>query len=167
MGVVQRRTVSEDADAVRYDRQTERRWALDASDIIALLAGLLFLVMGLLALVELGFTDFPSEEVTDVMGLAHTQLVGIVGIVLGLLLLAGVGSVGRSVTIFAGALTLVVGIVVVAASEELDATLATEEAYGWLAVVVGAIVLLAAIAIPSIATRHERVVDDVHHEPLR
>ena len=50
MGVVQRRTVSEDADAVRYDRQTERRWALDASDVIALLAGLLFLVMGLLAL---------------------------------------------------------------------------------------------------------------------
>ncbi len=167
MGVVQRRTVSEDGDAVRYDRETERRWALDASDIIALLAGLLFLVMGLLALVELGFTDFPSEEVTDVMGLAHTQLVGIVGVVLGLLLLAGCGSVGRSVTIFAGALTVVVGIVVVAASEDLDATLATEEAYGWLAVVVGAIVLLAAIAIPSIATRRERVVDEVHHEPLR
>jgi hypothetical protein len=167
MGVVQRRTVSEDTDAIRYDRQTERRWALDPSDIIALLAGLLFLVMGLIALVELGFTDFPSEEVTDVMGLAHTQLVGIVGIVLGLLLLAGSGSVGRSVTTFAGALTLVVGIVVVAASEDLDATLATEEAYGWLAVVVGAIVLLAAIAIPSTATRHERVVDDVHHEPLR
>ena len=163
MGVVQRRTVSEDSDVARYDRQTERRWALDASDIISLLAGLLFIVMGLLALVKLGFSDFPSEELTDAFGLAHTQLVGIVSIVLGLLLVAGCGSVGRSVTIFGGALTLVVGIVVVAANEELDPTIATEEAYGWLAVVVGAVVLLAAIAIPSVATRYDRV-DEVHHD---
>jgi hypothetical protein len=164
MGVVQRRTVSEttDTDVSRYDRQTERRWALDASDVISLLAGLLFVVMGLLALVEIGFDDFPSEVVTDVFGLAHTQLVGIVSIALGLLLIAGCGSIGRSVTIFAGALTLVVGIVVVAAADELDATLATEEGYGWLAVVVGAIVLVAAIAIPSVATRHDRVVDDAY-----
>jgi hypothetical protein len=164
MGVVQRRTVSEtaDSDVSRYDHQTERRWALDASDVISLLAGLLFVVMGLLALVDLGFDDFPSEAVTDVFGLAHTQLIGIVSIVLGLLLIAGCGSIGRSMTIFAGALTLVVGIVVVAAADELDATLATEQGYGWLAVVVGAIVLVAAIAIPSVATRHDRVVDDVY-----
>lgn len=161
MGVVSRRTVSEtDAGPARYDRQVERRWALDASDVISLLAGLLFGVMGLLALVELGFSDFPSEATTDVFGISQTQLWGIAGIVLGLLLIAGCGSIGRSTTIFAGALTLVVGIVVVAAWDQLDATLATEKAYGWLAILVGVVVLVAAIAIPSTASRHDRVVDE-------
>lgn len=163
MGVVTRRTVSEtDVNADRYDRQVERRWALDASDVISLLAGLLFGVMGLLALIELGFSDFPSEATTDVFGVTHTQLWGIADIVLGLLLIAGCGSIGRGVMTFAGAITLVVGIVVVAAFDQLDPTLATEKAYGWLAVLVGAIVLIAAIAVPSIATRSDRVVDDAY-----
>lgn len=162
MAVMRRRTVSETGTgSTQYDRQTERRWALDASDVISLLAGLVFVVIGLLALIDLGFDDFPSEVVTDVAGLAHTQLVGIASIALGLLLIAGSGSIGRSVTIFAGALTLVIGIVVVAAFDELDATMATDKAYGWLAVLVGGVVLIAAIAIPSVATSSDRVVDDV------
>jgi hypothetical protein len=130
--------------------------------VISLLAGLLFIVMGLIALVELGFADFPSEVTTDVLGVAQTQIVALVSIGLGLLLLAGCGSIGRSVTIFAGALTLVVGIVVVAAFDQLDATMATDRGYGWLAILVGAVVLVAAIAIPSVATRHDRIVDDAY-----
>jgi hypothetical protein len=162
MAVMHRRTVSESETVpTRYDsQQTDRRWALDASDVISLLAGLLFIVMGLIALVELGFADFPSEATTDVMGVAQTQIVALVSIGLGLLLLAGCGSIGRSVTIFAGALTLVVGIVVVAAFDQLDATMTTDRGYGWLAILVGAVVLIAAIAIPSVATTHDRVVDD-------
>lgn len=38
MGVVTRRTVSETGTSDHYDRQVERRWALDASDVISLLA---------------------------------------------------------------------------------------------------------------------------------
>lgn len=163
MGVVTRRTVSEtDTGHDRYDRQVERRWALDASDVISLLAGLLFGVIGLLALVDLGFGDFPSDATTEVLGLTQTQLWGIASIVLGLLLIAGSGSIGRSATIFAGALTLVVGIVVVAAWDRLDPMIATDQAYGWLAILVGAVVLLAAIVIPSTASRHDRVVDDAY-----
>lgn len=166
MGVVQRRTVSDtDTDTrgvVRHDRATERRWALDGSDVIALLAGLLFVVMGLLALVDLGFADFPSQVTSDVFGMAQTQIAAIVGIGLGLLLLAGSGSIGRSMTIFAGALTLVVGIVVVAAHDQLDASMTADKSYGWFAILIGAVVLIAAIAIPSVATRSDRVVDDAY-----
>ncbi len=168
MGVVQRRTVSEtDAGAdtgavVRHDRATERRWALDGSDVIALLGGLVFVVMGLLALVDLGFADFPSQVTSDVFGMAQTQIGAIVAIGLGLLLLAGSGSIGRSTTIFAGALTLVVGIVVVAAHDQLDASMTTDKSYGWFAILIGAVVLIAAIAIPSVATRSDRVVDDAY-----
>lgn len=163
MGTVRRTVVSEPAEAgsvVRYDRATERRWALDASDVVSLLAGLFYGVMGLLVLIDLGFTDFPSEATTEVLGLTQTQLWGGIGIVLGLLLLGGAGGYGRSLTTFAGGLTLVTGIVVVAAFDQLDATLATERAYGWFAIIIGAIVLVAAIAVPSVASRAERVVDD-------
>lgn len=161
MGVVSRRSTT-DADAVdgRYDAATtERRWALDASDVVSLIAGLIVAVIGLLAIVELGFSDFPSEEATEVAGFSMTQVWGLLSIVLGVLLMAGAGSVGRSVTIFGGALTLVAGIVIIAASEDLDATMAAESSYGWLLAIIGAVVLVAAIAIPSVAHRHDRVVE--------
>jgi len=163
MGTVRQTVVSEPVDAgrtVRFDRATERRWAMDASDVVSLLAGLLYGVMGLLVLIDLGFADFPSEVTTEVFGIGQTQLWGAIGIAIGLLLLGGAGGYARSLTTFAGALLVVIGIVVVAALDELDAILATEEAYGWLAIVTGAIVLLAAIAVPTVASREERVVDE-------
>ena len=163
MGTVRQTVVSEPAEAgrtVRFDRATERRWAMDASDVVSLLAGLLYGVMGLLVLIDLGVSDFPSEATTEVFGLGQTQLWGCIGIGIGLLLLAGAGGYGRSLTTFAGSLLVVIGIVVVAALDELDAMLTTEESYGWLAIVVGALVLLAAIAVPTVASREERVVDE-------
>ena len=164
MGTVRRTMVSEPAETgsvVRYDRATERHWALDASDVVSLLAGLFYGVMGLLVLIDLGVADFPSEATTEVLDLTQTQLWGGIGLLFGLLLLAGAGSYGRALTTFAGSLLLVMGIVVVAAVDELDAVLATEKAYGWVATVIGAIVLIAAIAVPSVAAaRHERVVDE-------
>jgi peptidoglycan/LPS O-acetylase OafA/YrhL len=163
MATVRRTVVAEPAAAattVRYDRATEQRWGLDASGVVSLLAGLLYGVMGLIVLIDLGVADFPSEATTQVFNLTQTQIWGGIGIGLGLLLLAGAASYGRGLSTFAGALLLVAGIVVVAALDQLDATLATEEAYGWLAIVSGALVLLAAIAAPTVATRRQRVVDE-------
>lgn len=165
MATVRRTVISEPSDDVvetsesgtRFDSATERRWALDACDVITLLVGLFFTITGILALIELGFTDFPSEATTEVFGLAHTQIWGGISILLGLIALAGVGSIGRTGNTFAGALMLVVGIVALAARESLDAVMATNSAYGWTATILGAVVLLAAIAIPSVA-RSDRVV---------
>jgi hypothetical protein len=145
---------------VRYEGATERRWAFDASDVVSLLAGLFYIVMGVLVLIELGLSDFPSEATTQVFQLTQTQIWGGIGIGVGLLLIAGAGTYSRALTTFAAALLVVMGIVVVAALDELAAVLATEEAFGWVAVVVGAVTLLAAIAAPVVATRTERVVDD-------
>lgn len=132
---------------------------MDGSGVISLIAGLVYGVMGLLVLLDLGLSDYPSEAIVEVMGFTQTQLWGSIAIGMGLLLLAGAAGYGRSITIFAGALLVVMGIVIVAALEDLDATLATEEAFGWFHIVSGAIVLLAAIAIPTVA-RRDRVVDD-------
>ena len=165
MSTVRRTVVSEPVETsrpVRYGESTERRWAMDLSDVIALAAGLFYGVMGLLVLIDLGLSDFPSEATTQVANLTQTQLWGAAGVVMGVLLLAGAGTYGRSLTTFASALLVVMGIVVVAALDELDATLTTEKGYGWLAIGVGALVLIAAIAVPSVRSRHERVVDDTY-----
>jgi len=163
MSTVRRTRMAEPAHAgpaVRYEGATERRWAFDASDVVSLLAGLFYIVMGVLVLIELGLSDFPSEATTQVFQLTQTQIWGGIGIGVGLLLIAGAGTYSRALTTFAAALLVVMGIVVVAALDELAAVLATEEAFGWVAVVVGAVTLLAAIAAPVVATRTERVVDD-------
>ena len=163
MSTVRRTRMSEPAHAgpaVRYEGATERRWAFDASDVFSLFAGLFYVVMGVLVLIELGLSDFPSEETTQVFQLTQTQIWGCIGIGIGLLLVAGAGTYGRSLTTFAAALLVVMGIVVVAALDELDAVLATEEAFGWVGIIIGAVTLLAAIAAPMVATRTERVVDD-------
>lgn len=162
MGTVRRRVVAEPATAgtaVRFDRATERSWAMDGSGVVSLLAGLLYGVMGLLVLLDLGLSDFPSEATTEMMGFTQTQLWGCIGIGIGLLLLAGAAGYGRGITTFAGALMVVMGVVVVAALEDLDATMATEEAFGWFHLISGVVVLLAAILIPTVA-RRDRVIDD-------
>lgn len=141
------------SDTVAEDRRTERRWAMDASDVLALLAGIFFTVVGVIALINLGFDGFPSEDQTEVAGLAHTHVWALASIVLGLFFLAGAGSWGRSTTTFASALTLVVGIVVIAANDRLDEVVATNTAYGWTAVIIGAVVLVAAIAAPTVEHR--------------
>ena len=160
MATVRRRVVSEPAAAgttVRLDR--ERSWSMDGSGVVSLVAGLLYAVIGLLVLLNIGLSDFPSEETTQVMGFTQTQLWGCIGIGIGLILLAGAAGYSRGTTMFGGALLVVMGIVIVASIEDLDATMATEEAFGWFHIVTGVIVLLAAIAIPTVF-RRDRVVDD-------
>lgn len=145
--------------SVVEERDVERHWAFGVSDIFSLAAGLFFAVIGIIALIDLGFDDFPSEATTEVLGLAHTQIIAIASIVLGLLFLAGVGGYGRSMTMFASAVAVVVGIVVLATREEFDPEFVTNEAYGWTALVIGLVVMIAAIVVPSMTSHRGRVVD--------
>ncbi len=154
-------------DSMAEDRQTERRWSMDASDVLSLLAGVFYLVIGIIAFINLGFDDFPAEATTLVAGLEHTHIWAIVSVVLGLLFLGAAGSWGRGLTTFAGALSLVIGIVVVAARDEFDPVLATNDAYGWVAIAIGAVVLLAAIAVPTVEHhRRDRMVGRRHDRAI-
>jgi hypothetical protein len=133
----------------RQDWELDRRWAMDASGLLAIGAGVLFIVVGLVALVDLGVGDFPSGARAEVVGLGLTQIWAAGSIVLGLLFLGGVGGYGRSLVTFAGAVAVVAGIVAISAHERLDATLAASTSYGWMTLLVGGAVLAGAIAPPS------------------
>ncbi|HEX4868801.1 MAG TPA: hypothetical protein VFV32_14415 [Acidimicrobiales bacterium] len=142
------------------DFELDRRWAVDASGLMALVAGGIFLVVGAIALVDLGTGDFPSPVRAEVLGLGLTQIWAIGSIVLGLLFLGGVGGYGRSLITLAGAVAVVAGIVAISAHDRLDPTLAASTSYGWTTLVVGGVVLLGAIAVPTGDTqRRESVVE--------
>jgi hypothetical protein len=158
-----RRTVLEDAPAggygevAEYDRVEERAAVFDPHRVIALIAGLGFLLFGALVLLDTGLADFPSEPVTTVAGFTQTPLLGVIDLALGLLLLAGAADLDRSIGIFTGGLMVVGGILMAVDSERMPVSVRSNSGYGWLLVLVGAVVLFAALVLPTAAS-HRRVI---------
>ncbi|MGI8662838.1 MAG: hypothetical protein ACR2LQ_06445 [Acidimicrobiales bacterium] len=163
-----RRTIREDVStgdgervaADRYDRVDERSRVVDPNRVIALLAGLGFLLLGALVLVDTGFGDFPSNPIASVAGFTQTPLLGVIDVALGLLLLAGAADRDRSMSVFAGGLMLVAGIVAAVEAEKLPAAVRTNSGFGWTVALVGAIVLIAALVIPTAYSRSRVVRSD-------
>lgn len=161
-----RRTVVEDGPArgygevAEYDRVEERAQVFDPHRLIALIAGLGFLLLGALVLLDTGFADFPSAPVTTVAGFTQTPLLGVIDVGLGLLLLAGAADIDRSVSIFVGGLMVVAGVLAAVDSERLPTAVRSNSGYGWMLVLVGAIALLAALALPTAASHRRTIRSD-------
>jgi len=160
--VFRRRSVVEDVPASGYgevaeDRVEERDSVFDPHRFIALIAGLGFLMLGALVLLDTGFSDFPSLPVTSVAGFTQTPLLGVIDVGVGLLLLVGAADFTRGVSIFTGGLMLVAGVLAAADTERLPVSVRSNSSYGWLLVIVGGVVLLAALVLP-VAGSHRRVI---------
>jgi uncharacterized membrane protein HdeD (DUF308 family) len=156
-----RRTVVEDVPvetrATRYEDVVDREEMIDPNRIIDLLAGLGLLLLGVLVLIDTGFSGFPSTPVTEVAGFTQTPLLGVIDVGFGLFLLAAAADWTRGISIFTGALMLAGGIVELSADDRLATSLRADHGYGWMAVVVGAIVLVAALVLPAARFRHHEV----------
>lgn len=128
-------------------RTTVRRAiALDA--VLAAAAGIVILVVGLLAVVRAGIDGPLSDPVVEVAGFTHTATLGIVEVVAGLgLLIAGV-SRSRSACAFWGVVLGIAGFIGAVQAESFRDSLALESSMGWLALVIGAAVALAALLLP-------------------
>jgi peptidoglycan/LPS O-acetylase OafA/YrhL len=156
-----RTDVTRDPDRVedaRRDEIVDRESRIDPSRIVAMLAGIGMLVLGAIVLLETGLDGFPDEPTTEVAGLMHTPLIGVIDIGLGALLLAGAASSSRGLSTFTAALMIAAGLVAALATEDLPSELATNSEYGWMLVVVGAVVLIVDLLVPSVGRRHHRVV---------
>ena len=156
-----RRTVVDDepVDREQVVRATDSYF--DPSRLVALAAGLFLVLLGALVLIDTGWADFPSSPVTTVFGFTQTPLLGVIDIGVGLLLLIGAADWDRSVAIFTGALMLMGGIILLVAGDRLPASLQANDGYGWMAVIVGGLVLVVALMFSSV--RSHRV---VHRERL-
>jgi hypothetical protein len=128
--------------------------------------GVLLVIVGIIAVTRNGIDGSLEAPTTDIFGLAHSSLVGLVEIGAGLLLLVGSASrSARSVAGFVGALLIVAGIVVAAGTSSLQSDLGTETSTGWFLAVMGAIALLGSL-LPSIVRSDREVTSDYVERPV-
>jgi hypothetical protein len=158
-----RRTVVQDAPAAStqatYQQAVVRDTVFDPNRIIALVAGFGFVLLGALVLIDTGIAGFPDTPVTTVFGFTQTPLLGALDVVAGLLLLAAAWD--RSFSVFIGALLLLGGIIQVSSGDRLPASLQANSAYGWMLIIVAAVVLIVALALPTARVRRREVTDGV------
>lgn len=131
------------------------RFAPDA--VIAALAGLVILVVGLIAVVRGGFDGPMSKPVVSVVGFNHTTTLGLIEIVIGLALLLSGATRSRSGEIFFGAVLGIGGFVGAVQAESFNKSLALESSMAWLAVFIAAIVVLSALMLPRYARHSETI----------
>jgi peptidoglycan/LPS O-acetylase OafA/YrhL len=148
-------------DETRRDDVTDRESRVDPSRIVAMLAGIGLLVLGAVVLLDTGFDGFPDEPTTEVAGMLHTPLLGVIDVGLGALLLAGAAAWSRAISTFTAALMIAGGLVVAFASEDLPTEVATTSDYGWMLVIVGAVVMVVDLLAPTVGRRH-RVMHSAH-----
>jgi hypothetical protein len=139
-------------------KTTQRFWTFAPGQLVSLIVGVGFVVIGALALVRAGLDGSLATPVVDVVGYSHTAWLGVAEIGLGLLLvLAGTGAWGRPLSVVLGVAMAIGGVLVLAEPSQMPDELGLEQAYGWPLVILGAIVALAALALPVWRTqRYDR-----------
>lgn len=143
------------------DRVTERvhvdagsrSWT--PAQILALVVGVVFVVLGGVALLRTGVrADTILAPTTTVAGLAYTPLLAIIELVFGLILMAMGAFPGASDGIvFLGLLALAFGLLLVIEPAAFQDSIAAGRAHGWFYVVTGGLAALTALVTPSVARR--------------
>jgi len=122
------------------------RFAPDS--IIAGVAGLVILVVGLIAIVRGGFDGPMSDPVVQVLGFTHTTTLGLIEVGIGLALLLAGATRSRTGEIFFGAVLGIGAFVGAVQSESFAHSLALESGMAWLLVIIAAVVVLSAMLMP-------------------
>lgn len=131
------------------------------AQMVALILGLLFVVLGGVALLRTGVGSDLFDPTTTVAGLSYTPLLGIIEVVFGLLLMAvGAFPDGGDAVVFLGVLGLAFGLLVVIEPDAFESSIAAGRAHGWFYVITGAIAALTALASPALLYRRARHLGD-------
>lgn len=162
-----RSTVVDDRyEAVDEGRTSEARVAWSPAQIIGLIVGIGFTVLGIAAVARTGFdTDHIYTPHETVWSFPHSPLLGVSEIGFGVLMVLSAVVPGgwRSLMTLLGAIAVALGIAVLvdAAPSRLNDWLAVTDRSGWFFTAVGAVVVLAAILAPVfVGGTRRRVVRD-------
>ena len=134
-----------EANSMAVERQP---WS--PAQIVAIVLGIVFVVLGGIALARTGINSHITSEHVSVAGSIQTQLMGYIELVYGALLLA-IGSIpgaGRAGMSFLGILGVVFGIVVVAQPSTFYHSLGIGSGYGIFLIIQGAILAITAMVSP-------------------
>lgn len=137
------------------------------AQLAALVLGVVFVVLGGVALLRSGFDMDLFNPVVVVGGLAYTPLLGLIELVVGLILLAVGAYPGASdAVVFVGVLLLAFGLLLVIEPGAFQESLAAGRAHGWFYVTVGGVAAVVGLTQPALlrwyrSRSYEReVVDD-------
>lgn len=130
----------------------DRSWT--PAQILALVLGVIFIVLGGVALVRAGINESLVEPTTTVAGLSYTPLLGIIEVVFGLLMLT-VGAFPRAPegVVFLGVLALAFGLLLVIEPGAFERSLAAGRAHGWFYVITGGLAAIVGLATPAFLGR--------------
>lgn len=155
-------------DGVIVEERTGVGHPWSPAQIVAVVVGIGFLVLGIAGLARTGLpVDHMMSPQKDVIGFRHTPLLGAIEIGFGaLLIVSGVVAGGaRSLMAFLGVVATTFGILVLidVAPNRIHRWLGVGEPYGWLALVAGIVVLIAAFVSPEFGrVRRTRQAHDGH-----
>lgn len=127
------------------------RFAPDA--VLAAMAGLVLLLLGLIAVTRAGLDEPLADPVVSVAGFSHTAVLGFIEVGFGLALLLSGATRSRAGALFFGALLGIASFVAAVQTSSFEARLAIESSFAWLGVIAGAVVALAALVLPRMARR--------------
>ncbi|MET0903866.1 MAG: hypothetical protein ABWZ52_11545 [Acidimicrobiales bacterium] len=154
------------ADADDHVKTSERVWTFAPGQLVSLIVGVGAVAIGLLAMVRAGIDGSFETPTVEVLGFTHTAWLGLAEVGVGvLLILAGIGAWGRPLSVILGAGMVIAGVLIGVAPDEMPAELAVEEDFGWALAAIGAVVAIAALALPVWRTRRvkrngELIADD-------
>ena len=150
--IVERRDSDRDDVVIR-----ERTWTFAPGQLISMAVGIGLVAMGVVAMVRAGIDgSFATPEV-EVLGFTHTAWLGLAEVGAGvLLILAGTGAWGRALSVLVGAAMMICGVLIGVEASSMPDELAVEEDFGWMLVLLGALVALAAMVLPVWRSRRLR-----------
>jgi hypothetical protein len=123
--------------------------------------GIVLVLFGIVAVTRTGVDSTLNTPPTQIMGLTQSALIGLVELGVGLLLILSAADIAfRGFMGFLGALLVVGGVVVAAATNKMLLDLGTLHSTGWFAVVMGAIAIFAA-TLPSFLRTDQTVRSDI------
>jgi hypothetical protein len=125
--------------------------------VVAVVAAAAATLLGVVALVRIDWTDGLNSAPADVLGMPFTPWVAIVTAVAGLIALAAAASPDRGSKLAVGGILIVAGLAILLIGDGDRADLDVERAHGWLALGVGAIVVLAGLLLRTSVTTHRQV----------
>lgn len=120
-------------------------------------AGIVLVVVGIIAVTRTGIDSSLNRPITDIAGLSQSALVGLIEIGAGLIIVLSAASIAyRGVMGTFGALLVVAGIITAAANFKMSLDLGADHATGWFVAILGAVAVVGSL-LPSFL-RTERVV---------
>lgn len=128
--------------------------------VLALVAAGVAVVMGVVALLRVDWNIGLDAPPVDVLGVAFTPWVAIATVAVGLVALAAAAAPDRGSKFVVGAILVCAGVGILAASDANRADLNLERAHGWLALAVGAALVLAGLLLRNSWTTRRRVRTD-------